>query len=392
MIKRNYKEQSKIRKKALQITDSALAAIKTEKVMKNNVRLKNNFLIIKNKKFNLKNYKRIYVIGFGKASYLMAKELEKVLKFRINDGLVISTKKIKLSKIKVIEGTHPKPSKKNIQATEKIVNLLKGLNKYDLLICLISGGGSALLFYPNIKYEQYMKIFNKAYKSGIDIHGLNKLRKKYSNVKGGKLARLTKANIISLIFSDVVGDDLATIASGPTLGKGLKNVDNILLLNNGVALESMKKKAVSLGLKPIIITNKLKGEARLVGNKLLKSIKKYKNKNCFLFAGETTVTVKGSGNGGRNQELCLGTIEGINKLKDTVLISIGTDGMDGPTDAAGAIVDNNSLKRAKKLGLNYKEYLKNNDSYNFFKKMDNLVFTGLTGTNVADIGVIIKKQ
>jgi hydroxypyruvate reductase/glycerate 2-kinase len=393
MLIKNYKKLSRtnLRRKALQIINSGLLAIKTEKIIKNNIKLKGNSLIIKNIKFDLNNYKRIFVIGFGKASSLMAKELKNILKNRINNGLVISTKKIKLNKIKIIKGTHPLPTEKNIYATKKMINLLKSLNKDDLVISLISGGGSALLFYPNIKYYKYMEIFNKAFKSGIGIYGLNKLRKKYSNVKGGKLARHTKARIISLIFSDVVGDDLATIASGPTYGKGLKNVDNILLLNNEVALDAMKKKSVLLGLKPIIVTNKLKGEARLIRKNLLKSVNKYKNKNCFLFAGETTVTVKGNGKGGRNQELCLGAIKEVGKLKDTVIAFVGTDGIDGPTDAAGAIVDSNSLEKARKLGLDPTEYLDKNDSYNFFKRIKDLVFTGATGSNVADIGLIVKK-
>jgi len=387
------------RKYALDIIETGISSILPKNIMKKQIKLKNNtlknsknfssILEIKNKKFNLKSYKNIYVIGFGKSSSLMALELEEILNNKIKDGIVISTKKVKFKKIKVYIGAHPFPSKKNIIITKRIVNLLKKLNKDDLVLCLISGGGSALLFYPTVSINEYMKIIKNAFNSGIDIYGLNKLRKKYSNVKGGKLAKLTKAKIISLIFSDVVGDDLGTIASGPTYGKGLKNVDNILLLNNDVALEAMKMKALSLGLKPIIITNKLKGEAKSRGKTLLKSINKYKN--CFLFAGETTVTVKGNGKGGRNQELCLGAIKEIGKLKGSVMVSIGTDGIDGPTNAAGAIIDSHSFKKSIIKKLDCKKYLDNNDSYNFFKKMNDLVFTGWTGTNVADIGVIIKK-
>jgi len=391
MIIKNKKQLSTSlnRKCALEVIESGINSILPKNFMKKQIKLKNNILEIKNKKFNLKSYKNIYVIGFGKSSSLMALELERILKNKIKDGIIISTQKMKSKKIKMHIGTHPFPSKKNIIITKRIVNLLKKLNKDDLVLCLISGGGSALLFYPTIPFDEYMKIIKNAFNSGIDINGLNKLRKKYSNVKGGKLAKLTKAKIISLIFSDVVGDDLGIIASGPTYGKGLKNVENILILNNRVALEVMKHKAFELGLKPIIITNKLKGEARVIGNKLLKSINKYKNNNCFLFAGETTVTVKGRGKGGRNQELCLGAIEGIRKL-NAVLASIGSDGIDGPTNAAGAIIDSHSLKKSINKKLDHKKYLKNNDSYNFFRKMNDLVFTGWTGTNVADIGVIIE--
>jgi len=379
-----------ISKKALQIIDSGLESINTQKIIKNNLKLKKNNLFIKNKKINLKKFKRIFVIGFGKASFLMGEAVERVLGSRIDAGIIISTKKVKLKKIKVIKGTHPIPSVKNVNAAKKIVSLISSLEKDDLVICLVSGGGSALLCYPTINFKEYLKVTNKAFKSGIDIRKLNQIRKRLSYVKGGKLAKLTKAKIVSLIFSDVVGDDLATIASGPTVGKGLKNVTNILLLNNMVALEAMKQKAISLGLKPMIYSNKLEGEARLIGKKLVKALKKSKN-TALLFAGETTVTVKRKGKGGRNQELCLGAIEDIAKLKNSCLVSIGSDGMDGPTDAAGSIIDNNSFAKAKKLKLDYKKYLRNNDSYPFFKKMDELVFTGLTGSNVADIGVLVKK-
>ena len=395
MMIKNFKSLSttSLRKKSLQIINAGLGAVKTEKIIKKNITLKNNYLIIKNKKFNLKNYKNIFVIGFGKASSLMAKEIDKILKNKIANGTVISTKKIKLGKIEVYRGTHPMPSLKNIIYTKKIINLIKKSDKDDLIICLISGGGSALLCYPNISFDRYKKIIDKSFNSGMDINKLNKIRKKYSNVKGGKLAKLTKAKIISLIFSDVVGDDLATIASGPTYGKGVKNADNVLLLNNKVALEAMKEKAASLGLKPFILTDKLKGEAKFAGKKILNDFKNLKNKkiNCLLFAGETTVTVRGSGKGGRNQELCLGAVESISKMKNIVLTSMGTDGIDGTTDAAGAIVDNDSFKESINKKLNFKEYLKNNDSYNFFKKVNGPIFTGLTGSNIADIGLIIKR-
>ena len=398
MIIKNYKQlikNSDSRIKALQIIDAGLNSINTKKIMNQKIKLMHDILLIENykktiKKIDLKKYKKIIVIGFGKASSLMAKGLEGVLGNKINSGIVISTKKIKLKRITVMKGTHPTPYQRNINGAKKIVNLIKNLNKNDLVICLVSGGGSALLCYPKIPFKQYMKIINKHFASGIDIKALNKIRKKLSLVKGGKLARLTKAKIISLIFSDVVGDDLSTIASGPTAGKRLKNVENILLLNNTVALEAMKQKALSLGLKPVIITNKLKGEAKIIGKKFIK-ISKNKKNIALLFAGETTVTVKGKGKGGRNQELCLGVIEEISKLKNAVLVSIGSDGIDGPTDAAGAVVDNNSFEKAGKLKLDYKEYLRNNDAYHFFKKTSDLIFTGLTGSNVADIGLILKK-
>jgi hydroxypyruvate reductase/glycerate 2-kinase len=384
----------KLRKNALDIINSGLEGVKTEKIIREKIKLKNNVLVIKNYKnkiikIGLKKFNKIIVIGFGKASSFMAKELEGIIGSRISNGIIVSTQKIKLKKIKVRKGTHPMPSLRNVEATREIVDLLKKLSEDDLVICLVSGGGSALLCCPSINFKNYLKIIDKNYKSGIDIKKLNQIRKKLSLVKGGKLAKLTKAKIVSLIFSDVVGDDLSTIASGPTVGKNLKNVKNILLLNNLVALEAMKKKAKQLGYKPVIYSSKLRGEARLVGKKLLKVLK---NKDCLLFGGETTVKVKGKGKGGRNQELCLGAIEELSKVKNACMVSVGSDGIDGVCNAAGAIIDCESSKKAKKLDLDCKKYLENNDSYNFFKKMDCLVVTGATGSNVADLGVIIKEK
>lgn len=389
----NFEElaTTELRKKALEIVNAGLEAINTEKILREGVRLEEDKLIIKNKIFDLNGYKRVFVIGFGKASSLMAKVIEEILKDKIEEGIVISTNNVKLDKIKVIEGTHPMPSQGNIDATKEIIELVEKLNEDDLVICLISGGGSALLCYPTVPLEQYMEIVNKAYTSGIDISEFNKIRKEYSNVKGGKLAKLTKAKIVSLILSDVVGDDLATIASGPTYGEELENADNILLLTNKVSLQAMKEKAVSLGLEPVVYSDKIEGEARLFGKEVLEHFEKNPEMNCLLFAGETTVTVRGRGVGGRNQELCLSVLEQISKLKNTVIVSAGTDGIDGPTDAAGAIVDSESLGKSIKENLDYKEYLENNDSYNFFKKTNELIFTGITCSNVADVGLIVKE-
>ena len=243
------------------------------------------------------------------------------------------------------------------------------------------------MFYPSIPFNKYMKMFKKAFTSGIDIYKLNNLRKKYSIVKNGRLARMTKARIISLIFSDVPGDDLSTVASGPTYGA--KNAENILLLTNMKALEEMEKMAKIMGLKSLIVTNRMKGEARETGKRIVKSLDKFPQYNCLIYGGETTVTMKGRGTGGRNQELCMGALEEISKRK-AVLVSIDTDGIDGSSDAAGAIVDNETLKLSLAKNLDYARYLKNNDSYHFFKKLNALIYTGQTGTNVSDIAVIIK--
>jgi len=395
MLIKNYKKlaNNTLRKKSLDIVEAGLNAIDTTKIIKDNFKLNNDCLFIKNfknkiKKYDLSKFKRIVVIGFGKSSSLMGKEVERVLGNRISSGIIISTKRMSLKKIKVVKGTHPMPTQINVDTTKKIVSLLKGLDKDDLVLCMVSGGGSSLLCYPKYNLKKYLKIINKHFASGIDIVKLNKIRKKLSNVKDGKLAKLTKAKIVSLIFSDVIGDDLTTIASGPTYSKG---VDNILLLNNTVALDAMKLKAKSLGFDVSVYSNKIKGESRNVSKRILNKFNCIKGKKkCLLFAGETTVTVKGKGKGGRNQEFCLSIIDKVNTVKDCCVVSLGTDGIDGFSDAAGAIIDSKSLVNSKRLGLDFKKYLDNNDSYHFFKKSDGLIMTGITGSNVSDVGIMIR--
>jgi len=399
MIIKNYKNlvRNELREKALEIIEAGLEAVKTEKIIKQRVELKKDLLIVKDYKnkihsFNLDKYKKIVVIGFGKASAKMAREIERILGARIDSGLIISTQKEKLKRIKSIKGTHPLPSLRNVKATKKLIKLIEDLGKDDLVICLISGGGSSLLCWPNIGFKKYIKIIEKNYKAGLRIQKFNQLRKKLSKVKAGKLVGFTQAKIISLIFSDVIGDDLKVIASGPTVcPKKTRRVKNILILNNKIALQAMKQKALDLGLKPVILTNELKGEASKAGRDIIKKIKKIKRANCFLFAGETTVRVRKKGKGGRNLEFCLGAIYKISELKKAVLVSVNTDGLDGVTDTAGAVVDQDSLSQALLQNLDAKEYLKNNASYYFFKKLDDLILTGPTGINIADIGVVIKK-
>jgi glycerate 2-kinase len=384
MIIKNYKQLAKTpnRKMVLDIINEGLEACKPKKIIKKNISLKKNKLIIKNKNYNLNDYKDIYLIGFGKMSGSVAQEIEKIIP--IKKGIVIDTEYRKLKKIEVIKGTHPLPSKKNIIATKKIIDFVSNLSEKDMVICIVSGGGSSLLCYPNLDFEEYIKKLKKRIYSGINIVKLNKFRKKYSNVKGGRLANsIFPTKLVNLYFSDIMGDKLDIIASGPTYDK---RADNILLLNNKSGIDAMKKKAESFGFKTLIISDKFKGYAKNYGVKLLNKIKNKKN-ICLISGCETIVKVIDEGKGGRNQELSLGSIYHIG---DATLASIDSDGIDGVTNAAGAIIDKDMFYIASSLKIDPCKFLNKNNSYYFLKKTKNLIYTGKTGINVMDFVVIVK--
>lgn len=391
------------------------------------------------------SFKRLIVTGFGKAACSMSKAMEDNLGDLIDTGILITKYGHSMSQesmIRIYEAGHPVPDENGLRGTEEIIKILKNADKNTLVVCLVSGGGSALLVspYEGISLDEKQKITQLLLKAGADINELNTVRKHISKVKGGRLAEIAyPAKMISLVLSDVIGDRLDVIASGPTapdkttynhaigvlekykltekapesvinmLGNGAKGlipetpkddnpvfekVENIIIGSNIKALEAAKTKAGSLGFKPEIISSEITGEARDVG-KWLADIARSKRSNssnrlnCLISGGETTVTVKGNGMGGRNMELALAFAMEIECVEGITLLSAGTDGTDGPTDAAGAIVDGQTVKKAKTTGLNPEEYLNNNDSYNFFKKIDELLVTGPTGTNVMDIQIMV---
>ena len=426
------------RKDALEILEEGLKAADPKSSVKEALR---------NLKDELNKARRIVVIGFGKASIKMAEGCEEELSDKIYDGAIIAPKGIedkKLKIIKVFEGTHPIPSEVNVESAKKLISVCSNLTSEDLVICLISGGGSSLLTFPanDISLEEKKLTTDVLLKSGADIREINTIRKHISKVKGGQLLNFLKpAKVVSLILSDVVGDPIEYIASGPTspdsstfkdalsiikkynlvnklpksvverIEKGVRgeiletpkpgdeifnNVKNIIVSNNMKSLVAMEKKASSLGYNTIILTSYAQGESREVGKFLcavIKHISSYdipiKKPACVILGGETTVTVKGNGKGGRNQELVLSIVLNCKDVKNFVFASIGSDGIDGYTDAAGAIADNFSLEDAVNSGLKPEEFLENNDSYNFFKQTRDLIFTGPTGTNVNDFTVAL---
>jgi len=398
--------------------------------------------------FDLETFKNIYVLGGGKASGAMAEALENVLGEWITDGIIniprgtkslYSTRKIVLH-----EASHPVPNEDGVLGTRKILELAEKAGENDLIICLISGGGSSLMPQPRdgVSLEDKKKITNELLRCGATINEINAVRKHISNFKGGWLAKKAyPATVVSLLLSDVVGDPLDVIASGPTVPdtttfgdaisilkkyniwgkvpssirsllldgargaepetpkKGdrvFEKVHNLVIGSNRAACLAAKDELDRNGLKTIFLTSYMEGEAREVGTFLGTLIREIMNSGnplsrpCALISGgETTVTVVGDGKGGRNQELALAASLKIRGLDGSVLASVNTDGVDGPTDAAGAIVDGDTIRRAEEKGLDPIGFLLNNDSYTFFSKLGDLIITGPTGTNVTDIAVIV---
>jgi len=426
MIK-NYKQLAitKTRKKILDVLNAGLKSLDIEKIINEQINLKENLLSIKSElgkifKYDLNKFSRIFLIGVGKGSASATKEIEKILGPRINQGIVIDIEKKSLKYVKSFKGTHPLPSNKNLEATQKIMNMLKITKSNDLVIFLIFGGGSALLCSPaKVSLDELKKYTQQLINSGKDIRQINTIRKHLSLIKGGQLAKLAfPAEVISCISSDVIGNNLSSIASGPTVkdktkikdvkkiikefnwpknilietpreNKYFKKVENILMFSNHRPLLRMKKKAKELGFKVNIYSYALKGEAKKVGEKLLNLIHKARNKKfpqIILAGGETTVKVKAKGKGGRNQELVLGALP-LLKNKE-IIISIASDGWDN-TKAAGAIGDIKTKQKAEKLNLTPERFLENNNSFHFFQKTNDLIFVK-SGVNVADFVILAK--
>lgn len=413
------------RRDSLEILDYVIEEMNGYNLIKKRVKIFKEAIFIDGRKFNL-SYKKIFLAGFGKASGAMAKAMEEIIEF--DSGYVISTEEVNLKKAKLLKGTHPFPSEENIKATEKIVEMFEKADENDLIIVLISGGGSSLLCKPSVSLKSMNEVTEELMKRGCTIEELNTVRKHISEVKGGKLAKKTKAKIISLIISDIIGNPVEFISSGPTspdtttfndamnilkkygvknkevihhIKEGIKgkidetpekidNAENIIIADNEMACREAKRKAEEKGYYSRIVSTKLRGEAMRVGRDLALYAKIYpRNRAILIFGGETTVTVKGKGKGGRNQEMVLSAIKEI-AGENIVFLSCGTDGIDGNSISAGAIADGYSHEKALKKELNIEEYLIDNNSYEFFKEMGDAIITGYTGTNVMDIQIIAK--
>lgn len=389
---------NKLRADALDILEAGLEAINTQKILRNKVLVENGVLYVKGLEngLDLKNFKKIIFVGIGKCALSGAKTMEEILGDYLTIGAAIdvrdATEAISLKKIKYFKGTHPLPSEQNILATKEIVEMIQDLDPKDLVISLISGGGSSLFELParGFSLKDIIKKTDDMTKEGADIYKLNAVRKEMSQVKGGKFAKkCLPAKVVSLIFSDVLDNDISVIASGPTVPdlEDIK-IKNILLCSNHDALISMQKRAESFGYKTKIATENLSGNATEVGKKLA-SIELEKN-SCLLFGGETTVkVVENHGVGGRNQELILSALSCAKS--DFLVAAIASDGWDN-TDHAGAIADAEMLEKAKNSGLLLEQFLLKSDSYTFWKKINGAIFTGRLESNVSDLVIMIRSN
>jgi hydroxypyruvate reductase len=439
----------KLRNDASRIFFAGLSAVEPTAAVKRFCRLEKKHLITGDAKYNLEKIRNIFIIGAGKAGAPMASALENILGERITGGIV----NVKyghvapLKRVKLIEAGHPVPDKNGRSGASAILKLAEKAEKDDLVICLVSGGGSALLPLPvpGILLKDKQNTIKKLISCGASIHEINAIRKHTSLIKGGRLAKAVyPANLVTLILSDVVGDNLDAIASGPTVFDsstfkdcmriiakyGIENelpetvvrhirdgadgkipetpkagdrvferTKNLIIGSNIEAILSAKNKAENLGYNTLVLSSMIEGNTGdaahfhcAVAKEIVKRGIPVSPPACIISGGETTVKVTGKGLGGRNQEFVLAAASGISGIYNVVILSGGTDGNDGPTDAAGAFADSDTVKRAYRLGIDPFRFLSENDSYNFFKKLGDLFITGPTNTNVMDLRIIIVKQ
>jgi len=414
-------------------------------------RREGNILDVAGYKYPLQRFRRVLIVGVGKAAIPMGAAAAEIVGPSFSRGILLTKEGHSLNLaglhelpgFTIMEAGHPIPDERGIKAAQSITTLLRGAGEDDLVVCLISGGGSALLTSPveGISLADLQTLTSLLLACGAPIHEINILRKHLDTLKGGGLARLAApATLVTLILSDVVNDPLDAIASGPCVpdpstyaealgilekygimeiiperirrhlqsGYGgelpetpkpgesvFSRTQNVIVGSNRLAAEAALEQAKKENYQTMLLTTSLQGEASQAG-RLLSAIAReivasgnpLTRPACLIAGGETTVTIRGNGMGGRNQELALGAVGGLAGLDGVVLIALATDGGDGPTDAAGAVVTGRTLEQAQRLGLSTDKYLAQNDSYHFFEALGDLLQTGPTQTNVNDLVLV----
>jgi glycerate 2-kinase len=433
-----------LRAVARQLQQAALAAVDPAEAVYRCVSRVGDRLLIDQQAYTLRDFDHIYLVGAGKAAMPMAEAIGEVLRDHLSGGAII-TKYHHIDRplpdqLRVHEAGHPVPDEQSVTATRNLAALLDRVTPRDWVFCVISGGGSALMTLPaeGIKLSDLQITTQLLLRAGATIHQINIIRKHLDTIKGGGLARLVHgASIVSLILSDVIGDDLSVIASGPTvpdpstfaeawrvieqfdladqipeavrarLERGVSGelpdtpkpgdplfdrVQTVIIGSNAQAAQAAETAAQQLGFNTLLLSTQVQGEAREVAKvaaAIAKEIALYNRPvakpACLILGGETTVTLKGNGLGGRNQEMALACALAIEGLPNMLIAALGTDGTDGPTDAAGAIATGETVGRAQAIGLDAQTCLANNDAYHFFQALGDLIITGPTGTNVNDL-------
>ena len=425
------------------LTEAAIEAVKPENFIPAALTRKGERLTISDVSYDLGKYRNIYIVSIGKAAYGMASALDKIIHDRLTEGIILTKhlpgKNTLGQRFHIMKGGHPVPNEGSIAGAEAILALLDKAEENDLVFFLISGGGSALMTKPfdGLDLKTYQDFSSSVLGCGADIKEFNTIRKHLDCVKGGRLAqRAAPADHITLILSDVVGSPPEIIASGPTVpdpstyhdalnildryaakasfpkvireilvqgceGKipeTLKSsdpwysetADVFILAENRIAAYIAAKRGSELGFDARVLNTELTGDAADIGTILPSFFSELESPGLLIFGGETTVKVRGTGLGGRNQELALASVKEMSKRPGCVLFTLATDGEDGSTDAAGAFVTSDTLSEALKMGLDPDEYLRNNDSWHFFQKLGCLIRTGPTGTNVNDLTFLIR--
>jgi hydroxypyruvate reductase len=424
---------SQTRRDALRIFRAALRAADPYRAVLAHLSFDGRTIKVGSKRFSISAFDRIQVIGAGKASAAMARAAERVLGRRVSGGLVnvpAGTAEV-LRRVELNTCGHPIPDDCGAEGARRILAIAHAAGRHDLLICVVSGGASAMLPAPAppLVLEDKQEITRQLLRSGATIHEMNTVRKHLSLIKGGQLAQAAwPAAVVTLALSDVVGDDPEVIGSGPTVAdpstreeamKILKRYDieapesalrdtpkygdpllsrahYAIVGNNRQALQAAALTARKLGYRALVLSSSIQGETRdvagmhaAIAREILATGQPIRPPACLLSGGETTVTVRGQGLGGRNQEFVLAAALGLDRAGPVTVLSAGTDGVDGPTDAAGAIADSTTLEKAASLGLDARKFLDNNDSYHFFEPVGGLIKTGPTGTNVMDLRVML---
>jgi hydroxypyruvate reductase len=438
-------QSSPYRDVILSIQQAALDAVEPGAAVRRFVQRQGRLLAVGQQRYDLDEYERIWIVGGGKAATAMAAALRAELGQRLCGGLVVTKyghvdPSFDTGPVEVLEAGHPLPDQAGVAGTRRMAEVLASTTSRDLVLAVLSGGGSALLTLPapGLTLSDLQGTTDLLLRSGAAIGELNAVRKHLSLIKGGGLARLAgKATVVSLVLSDVVGDPLDTIASGPTVpdpstfadawavlqdhdlqesvphrvrehlqagqegrlpdtpkpGATLfQRVQTVIVGSNRLAAQAAVKAATGHNLHALLLSTFVEGEARQVARvavALARELVAYEcpvpRPACLVWGGETTVTVRGQGKGGRNQELALAAALSLAGLPDIILMALGTDGTDGPTDAAGAVATGETLARARARGLNAAGYLADNNAYPFFDALDDLIRTGPTGTNVNDL-------